>query len=304
MTAPMEGLERRQDRDGRVERLGPAPSVRRARRSASDCPSSSSIARNGSPSCSPISNIWQMCGWLTAAAARASRISRSRIWGSDEGRMVFIATRRRRHLVERLEHDTHSTASYLSDDAVVADRSAGVGRRDDRQGRGPPALGDQCTEYETSEPRPRRPATIATASDVPHGAASRRAHRGPPPPAGGRASRAARYVELLHTGECSPRAWCFRVARSSGAPKPDAPRVADRQTRHGRRPVIQRRRATALRAAAPWPTSRIRRAHRTSRSASHYRKQCDGRPRGRLRPRALPASAAAAPRSRREYAVE
>ena len=43
-------------------------------RSASDWPSSSSIARNGSPSCSPISNSWQMFGWLTAAAARASRM--------------------------------------------------------------------------------------------------------------------------------------------------------------------------------------------------------------------------------------
>jgi hypothetical protein len=41
-----------------------------------------------------MSNNWQMLGWLTAAAARASRANRSRIAGSAARRMVLIATAR------------------------------------------------------------------------------------------------------------------------------------------------------------------------------------------------------------------
>ena len=46
------------------------------------CPSSNSMAMNGWPSCSPMSWIVQMFGWLSAEAARASRWNRSSACGS------------------------------------------------------------------------------------------------------------------------------------------------------------------------------------------------------------------------------
>ena len=54
------------------------------------------MAMNSSPSASPISYSWQMFGWLTLAASRASRQNRSRTMSSlaVSRRMTFRATER------------------------------------------------------------------------------------------------------------------------------------------------------------------------------------------------------------------
>ena len=70
-------------------------SAPRRSRSASDSPSSSSMAMNSWPPSSPISYTWQTFGWLTPAAARASRRKRLRADSSGSA-IVFTATRRPR----------------------------------------------------------------------------------------------------------------------------------------------------------------------------------------------------------------
>ena len=53
------------------------------------------MAMKSRPVSSPISKIWQAWGWLTLAAARASRRKRWRL-SSSGWLMVFSATRRPR----------------------------------------------------------------------------------------------------------------------------------------------------------------------------------------------------------------
>jgi hypothetical protein len=43
---------------------------------------------------SSTSNTWQMCGWLTLAAARASRQNRDRVVSSGRPAIIFRATSR------------------------------------------------------------------------------------------------------------------------------------------------------------------------------------------------------------------
>ena len=76
------GRERRAICDGEVERLAHAGSApRRRAASRASAPSSSSITRKGAPSSMPKSWTARMCGWSSAAVARASRSKRAQAIG-------------------------------------------------------------------------------------------------------------------------------------------------------------------------------------------------------------------------------
>ena len=90
-------------------------------RSASDWPSSSSMQRNGSPSCSPMSNSWQML--RMADRRRGARFANEalahlRLRGAQDG---LDRDRPRQPVVPAFVDDAHAAAANLADDAVGTD---------------------------------------------------------------------------------------------------------------------------------------------------------------------------------------
>ena len=62
-----------------------------------------------------------MCGWLTAAAVRASRSSRIAHLRIRRGQHGLDRDRTLQPLVDRFVHDSHTASPDQPDDAVVAD---------------------------------------------------------------------------------------------------------------------------------------------------------------------------------------
>ena len=93
------GLERVGDVDRELDELLGGERPCRRCGVLSVCPSSSSMAMNGRPWSSSASWIVQMCGWLSAEAAFASRLKRSTAWvsrASSSGRNLSATCRPRR----------------------------------------------------------------------------------------------------------------------------------------------------------------------------------------------------------------
>lgn len=107
---------------------GSAP---RAMRAVSGSPSRSSMTMKGCPCQSPSSNTWQISGWETPAAVRASRTSRARACPSA-GSVEVQRHASSQPIVFGHVDDAHGAFAERVDQPVVADAVAAGRRRPER----------------------------------------------------------------------------------------------------------------------------------------------------------------------------